>query len=343
MRCLNFALGFSAFFLILLSVGNCSFLRISSFGFTQMTPDTKHFDLLAMGCVAIDDFLYVPEYPAAETKVRVTRGERRCGGLAGGALQAAASLGARTAFAATLGDDELSKFVVERFQSLGINLKYLRRRPGVKPIHSTIVVDTTHHTRTIFFSLEGAQGAQEDWPPVTALQASKVLFVDHYGIEGMLRAAKIARAWGIPVVADFERNEWPGFDQLLEVVDHLIVSEAFAFKLTGATDAETACSQLLAGRSQTSVVVTCGADGCWYGSDKSAGITHMPAFPVEVLDSTGCGDEFHGAYAVALADGRQLPDRIVFASAAAALKAATREFPTLEKVQEFLRAQGRAV
>jgi sulfofructose kinase len=307
-----------------------------------MTSDTKLFDLLAMGCVAIDDFLYVPEYPAAETKMRVSRGERRCGGLAGGALQAAAQLGARTAFAATLGDDELSAFVVDQFQARGINLKYLRRRAGVKPIHSTIVVDTTHHTRTIFFSLEGAAGAQEDWPPATAIQASKVLFVDHYGIEGMLRSARIARAWGIPVVADFERNEWPGFDQLLKVVDHLIVSEAFAFKLTGATSAEQACRQLLAGRPQTTVVVTCGADGCWYCSDQSPAITPMPAFPVEVQDSTGCGDVFHGAYAVGLTNGMPLPDRIVFASAAAALKAATREFPTLAQVKEFLRARGHA-
>ncbi|CAN5187633.1 PfkB family carbohydrate kinase [soil metagenome] len=290
-----------------------------------------------MGCVAIDDFLYVPEYPAAETKIRVTRGERRCGGLAGGALQAAARLGARTGYAATLGDDDLSKFVIEQFEARGINLKYLRRKPGVKPIHSTIVVDTTNHTRTIFFSLDGAQGAQEDWPPVTAIQAAKVLFVDHYGIEGMVRAAKIAGAWGIPVVADLERNEWPGFEELLAAVDHLIVSEAFAFKLTGETNAEKACSKLLAGRSQSTVVVTCGADGCWYSSHEGPGITHMPAFAVEVQDSTGCGDVFHGAYATTLANNMPLQERIVFASAAAALKAATRDFPSLSQVQEFLR------
>ncbi len=305
-----------------------------------MTSATKSFDLLAMGCVAIDDFLYVPEYPAAETKMRVSRGERRCGGLAGGALQAAARLGARAAFAATLGTDDLSNFVADRFQSQGIDLKYMRRRSGVKPIHSTIVVDTTKHTRTIFFSLEGAQGAQEDWPPVTAIQASKVLFVDHYGIEGMLRAAKIARAWGIPVVADFERNEWPGFDQLLEVVDHLIVSEAFAYKLTGATSAEKACLQLQNGREQATTVVTCGGEGSWYCSHAFPGITRLPAFPVEVKDTTGCGDVFHGAYAVGLAQGQSLPNRIILATAAAALKAATGDFPTLPQVQEFLRSRG---
>jgi sulfofructose kinase len=303
----------------------------------SLSDASATFDVLGMGCVAIDDFLYVPEYPGAETKVRVIRGERRCGGLAGGALQTAARLGARAAYAATLGDDELSCFVADRFQAEGISLRYLRRRAGVRPIHSTIIVDTTHHTRTVFFSLDGAQGAQEDWPPAHAIEASRVLFVDHYGIEGMIRAAKIARAAGIPIVADFERNEWPGFDQLLTLVDHLIVSEVFAFKLTQETDPRRACSILHAGRRDLTVIVTCGSRGCWYCSEATNGAVHYPAFPVEVMDSTGCGDVFHGAYAARLAGGTPLPERVTFASAAAALKAASTNFPTDEEVQTLLR------
>jgi sulfofructose kinase len=301
----------------------------------------EQLDVLAMGCVAVDDFLYVPEYPLAEIKIRVTRGQRRCGGLAGGALQAAARLGARAGYAATLGDDDLSRFVCDRFQAEDICLTYLRRLPGVRPIHSTIVVDTTHHTRTVFFSLDGAQGAQEDWPPQPAIEASKVLFVDHYGIEGMTRAAKIARAAGIPVVADFERNEWPGFDDLLALVDHLIVSEAFAHKLTGEASPDRACSRMHAGRPGTIVVVTCGSEGCWHCSEASGRATHLAAFLVDVKDSTGCGDVFHGAYAAGLAKGMPLPERVRFASAAAALKAATADFPTCAEVEAFLRRASR--
>ena len=305
---------------------------------TSAQPDTdESFDLLAMGCVAVDDFRYVPEYPQAETKVRVTRGARRCGGLAGGALQSVRALSARCGFAATLGDDPISCFVADRFQAEGISLRYLRRQPGVQPIHSTIVVDTTRHTRTVFFSLDGSLGAQLDWPPQAAIESSRVLFVDHYGIEGMIRAAQVARAAGIPVVADFERNEWPGFDQLLALVDHLIVTEAFAFKQTQETRPERACARLHGGRAQTTVIVTCGANGCWYCSDAATGAVHQPAFAVEVKNSTGCGDVFHGAYAASLAHGTSLEKRVLFASAAAALKAATADFPTLISVQEFLR------
>jgi sulfofructose kinase len=302
-----------------------------------MSNPNATFDVLGMGCVAVDEFLYVPEFPQADAKVRAVRGERRCGGLAGGMLQAAARLGARSGYAATLGDDELSRFVVERFQADGISLHYLRRVDGVQPIHCTVVVDTTHATRTIFYSLEGAQGAQTDWPPAEAIQSSRVLFVDQYGIDGMIRAAKIARAAGIPVVADFENSDWPGFDQLLGLVDHLIVAQSFASKLTNETDPARACLSLHGGRAETTVVVTVGSKGCWYCSGAAPGVMHHLAFPVEVLDSTGCGDAFHGAYATALAKGAALEERVRFASAAGALKAKTKEFPRLDEVKTFLK------
>jgi sugar/nucleoside kinase (ribokinase family) len=69
-------------------------------------------------------------------------------------------------------------------------------------------------------------------------------------------------------------------------------------------------------------VVTCGVEGCWYiGAETCRKPQHQPAFPVEVVDTTGCGDVFHGVYAATLAHGFDLPARIRWASAAAALKA----------------------
>ena len=90
------------------------------------------------------------------------------------------------------------------------------------------------------------------------------------------------------------------------------------------------------------VVVTCGASGCWYLDGEMAGKPqHQKAFAVEVVDTTGCGDVFHGAYATALANELPLPERIRFASAAAAMKATRpggqKGIPTLSQLQEFLK------
>jgi len=46
----------------------------------------------------------------------------------------------------------------------------------------------------------------------------------------------------------------------------------------------------------------------------------MPAYRVDVVDTLGAGDVFHGAYALALAEGRAVADAARFANAAAAIK-----------------------
>jgi sugar/nucleoside kinase (ribokinase family) len=297
-------------------------------------------DVLGLGCVAVDDLLYVPDYPAAEAKVRVRHRERQCGGLTATALVAAARLGARCAFAGALGADEDSRFVIDCFRREGIDVTHLRHRPDARPIHSTVIVGEGRHTRTVFFDLAGSVGAEPDHPPAEVIRAARVLYVDHYGIEGMTRAAGIARAAGIPVVADLERDEWPGFAGLLALVDHLIVSRDFAARLTGEADPAAALAKLRTPERQA-VVVTGGAEGCWYlAAGDPGGPRHQPAFPVAVVDTTGCGDVFHGAYAAALAYGLDLPARLRFAAAAAALKA-TRlggqaGIPTRAAVEAFL-------
>ena len=74
------------------------------------------FDILGIGCVSVDDLLYVPgSYPAADTKTQVLDWDRQCGGLTGTALVAAARLGARCAFAGLLGFDDLSRIVESNF------------------------------------------------------------------------------------------------------------------------------------------------------------------------------------------------------------------------------------
>ena len=305
---------------------------------------TTPFDILGLGCVAVDDLLYVPEYPRPDEKIRVSRRERQGGGLTGTALVAAARLGARCAYAGVLGDDELSAFIEDRFRQEGVDITHVRRRQGARPIHSTIVVDESTQTRTILFNLDGVYGAGEGWPDPEVIRSSRVLYVDHFGIEGMTWACRIAAEAGAAVVADFERKEWPGFPGLVEMVDHLILSLAFARQFTGETDTNAVATKLwIPGRK--AVVLTDGAAGCWFlTTDDAKTLRHQPAFRVEAVDTTGCGDVFHGAYAAALVQQRLLPECIRFASGAAALKA-TRPggqtgIPNRTTVDAFLEGHG---
>jgi sugar/nucleoside kinase (ribokinase family) len=69
---------------------------------------------------------------------------------------------------------------------------------------------------------------------------------------------------------------------------------------------------------QLSFVVTVGSNGCYYTSGTNSSIIHFPAFKVETSDTNGCGDTFHGAFALAVAHNFSLDHAITFASAAAA-------------------------
>ncbi len=298
----------------------------------------KRFDVLGLGCAAVDDLLYVPKFPAADQKVRVSRRARRCGGLTAVALVAAARLGARCAYAGCLGTDDYSEFVAGHFAREGVDISLAPRLSEAHVIHSTIVVGEDTGSRAILFEDAGMIGAHPALPPAEAIRAAAVLFVDHFGVPGSIRASRLARAAGIPVVGDFERESDARFGELLNLADHLILSEEFARWWTR-TATPAAAAAALWRTDRAIVIVTAGANGCWSVSAED-GLTprHHPAFPVKATDTTGCGDVFHGAYAAGLARGETLEDRIQMAAAAAALKARDGEIPHRAEVDNFLQA-----
>ena len=299
----------------------------------------KLFDVLGLGCTAVDDVVCVPSFPAADQKVQVERSFRRSGGLTGAALVTAARLGARCAYAGRLGTDEPSQYIAEDFRREGVDITHAPRSSRACVVHSTIIVGEATGSRNIFFEVKGLLGAHDSLPAARIIRASRVLFIDHYGMKGNLRAARIARSAGVGVVADFEGDAVPLFQEVLDLVDHLILSEEFALRITRRSTAARA-AQTLWRADRAAVIVTCGAEGCW-GVSASSGpeAVHYPAFHVRAADTSGCGDVFHGAYAASLARGDGLRARIRFAAAAAALKAVGREIPRLRAVNRLLRAE----
>ena len=299
------------------------------------------FDILGFGYVSVDDMIYVDAFPAPDAKAPVRRAERHCGGLTATALVAAARLGSKCAYAGVLGTDELSTFAANRLREEGIDFTHARQMPEAGPVHSVIVVGHEPQTRNIFFDTSKAAGVDDEWPEKSLIQSVRVLFVDTCGVGAMIRAARLARAANIPVVADLESHTDPEFAGLLEVVDHLVLSQSFAREITGATEPAKS-AQILWSNSRQAVVITCGAEGCWHCAEAGR-VEHHPAFKVQAVDTTGCGDVFHGAYASALARGVPLAGRIRFASAAAALKATRRGgqagIPTRGAVETFLQEQ----
>jgi sugar/nucleoside kinase (ribokinase family) len=239
-----------------------------------------------------------------------------------------------------LGTDEFSQRVADNFTSEGVDISNAPRLPEARVVHSTIIVGEDSGSRNVFYEADGSIGAHELLPSPEVIRDAKVLFIDHYGMAGNLRAARLAQSAGVAVVADLEDEAVPLFREVLDLVDHLILSEEFALRISRAANAEKAAKALWqSGRA--AVIVTRGSNGCWsVSAGAEAEPRRHPAFTVEAADTTGCGDVFHGAYAAALARGDSLEERIRFAAAAAALKATQPSIPRGADVEQFIREHG---
>ena len=303
-------------------------------------PDvsSKKWDIIGLGCVSVDELLYVPKFPTADSKTLVRCRERQCGGLTGTALITASRLGARCAYAGLLGLDAASQLVEENFRNENVDASYAPRERDAGVPRSIIIVATETGTRSIFYHINGRLGAHETLPEQAMLCSAHVLFLDQCGMKGNLRAARIARASGLSTVADFEDDTDPQFAEVLTLIDHLVLPEQFAQKIAGSTSPRSVVERLWCTGRQA-VVVTCGAAGTWFGGHDGV-LRHQPAFRVVVADTTGCGDVFHGAYAEALVRGASVTECVKFASATAALKATQpggqRGIPKRADVDRFL-------
>jgi len=282
-------------------------------------PDKPCFDILGIGTVAVDDFLHVDRYPPPDQKEPVRDACRRCGGQIATALAAAARLGMRCAYAGVLGDDDLSAFVRRSLEETGVDCRFVIHRPDAGPIHSVIIVDDHAHTRNIFFDRRVIRSLPAEEVTECLVASAKVLLVDQFGADEMIAAAYHAGHLGLPVVADMEWPDRPRRDDLMRRVDHLIVPRDFAAVVTGQEDVGQMVRTLHRFRPRECTAVTCGKAGCYYvvgvASDE---IRHQPAFDVRPVETTGCGDVFHGAYAAGLAAGHDPVRCVAYAAAAAA-------------------------
>jgi sugar/nucleoside kinase (ribokinase family) len=276
------------------------------------------FDIFGLGTIAVDDCLYVDSYPPPDHKVRINREGRNVGGQIATALAAASRLGAHCTYASVLGEDELSVAAFEALISAGVDCRFVQRSPGAGPIHSVIILDEKAGTRNIFYDVSRTAPVPVSQISTQTIANTRVLLTDQFGPDTAIHAAHLARETGASVVMDLEWLDAPRLDEMMSLADHLLVPRDFAVACTRSFTPAQAAEELHRRSQRACTAVTCGREGCYY-LHASAPVQHLPAPQVECLETTGCGDVFHGAYAAALASGREILDCLRFASAAAAV------------------------
>ncbi|NQU74691.1 MAG: hypothetical protein HQ546_00075 [Planctomycetes bacterium] len=299
------------------------------------------FDILGSGAVAVDDLLYVDHYPLADSKGQVLRKARTFGGVIGTALAAACRLGRRCAYAGVLGDDDLSRAVKAALAGAGVDCRFIQHDPMARPVHSIVIIDDLAHTRNIFFDIAGVLPLPAEAITRRLIGSAKVLLIDHLWVDSNIRAAALARALGIPTVADMEIRDAKRASELMALVDHLILPYEFASAYTGLTEIRDILANLHQMHVRACTAVTLGSRGCYYISGGSNEVHQVPAFDISPVETIGCGDVFHGAYAAALAESKDVHQCLLYATAAAGTYASRPSgwqfLPTEEDVAPLLR------
>ena len=297
-------------------------------------------DFVGLGYCSRDELCRLPEIPL-DHKVEMLEYRTQGGGPAATATVAAARLGVACAFVGGVGQDDAGRAMLEELASEGIDVSAVRvRAAGGSPI-SQCWIDPQGR-RSVAWTANRLEWLRADEIPAEAIARARLLHLDGHHPEAALAAARHARAHGVTVSYD-AGSVRPISAELVGLSDVLIASEHFARAFTGENDPERALRELRAAAPLASVVgFTLGPEGSLFWRPDR--MVRVPAFSgMPVVDTTGAGDAFHGAFAAYFLEGRDPFDCARFASAAAAVKCgllgARAGLPDRAAVEAFLRRQ----
>ena len=247
-------------------------------------------------------------------------------GSAGGTAIILAKLGATVHSAGAIGRDPLADVLLRMLSDQGVDVTHLVRRDDVQTSASVLPIRPDGSRPA--FHVVGSNGtytsADAPWDTIAAATHLHLGGPEFMGGEEAAKIFAFAREHGVTTSADIlapgeQLRELPGWlDPMYEHLDYLLPNDEQVLGLTGASSLDDGCAQLVE-RGVGCVAATAGADGAVVAS--AVGIERVPAFPIEVVDTTGCGDAFSAGFLRGLSLERTTRDAAVLGCAVAGLVA----------------------
>ena len=280
---------------------------------------------IAMGVHVLDVLVRpveaIPEGQGGQLvdEIRIT-----AAGSAGGAALVLAKLGADVRSAGAIGTDPAGDLLLELLGRDGVDTSLLLRRDDVQT--STSVLPIRPNGERPAFHVVGANASygpdDAPWDDIAAADYLHLGGPEFMGGEAAAKVLRHARENGTVTSADILAPGDPGLLEWLAValpeLDYLLPNDEQVLGFTGAAELEDGCRTLV-DRGVGCVAATCGADGVLIVD--AEGSEPVPAFYVDVVDTTGCGDAFSAGFLRGLGLGESRRDAAVLGCAAAALVA----------------------
>lgn len=292
---------------------------------------------VGLGLCALDYTFQVQNYPRLDDKIEATAFSRQGGGPVPTALCALSRLGIPVAFVGKCGQDAEGRMLRDELRRFGVNTSGLILDPDSRTPRAFVVVEKNNGKRTVILDRTETSALSADEFKFELIKKAKFLLIDGRELETSQTAAMLMQKTGGEVILD-AGSPRKNIGDILPYVDHLVVSNRFSLDFTQEVDPGNAALKL-AHMGFKTVVITSGSKGC-IGATVDGLFSQHEAFDVDVVDTTGAGDVFHGGFVYGLIQGWELPDILRFASAVAAIKCTRlggrRGIPDLAEVEDFL-------
>lgn len=304
----------------------------------------RPYDILGIGDADIDLMVAVKNFPEAGQKSSGKIIGRFPGGMVANFLSAAAKFGGKCVGVLCVGDDAFGRETLEDLSNRGIDVSGSVIRPGESTYFTTTCLAPDGEKRMIL-CFGGAIYPTPDEVSDQALASAQYVQMTGSHTKLTIPVATRAKKLGTKVSFDLERLQSPMAEktkaQLLSLANIVFPNEEGLYSYTGCDSVEEGARKLLKMGPEI-VVVTKGADGAEVFTEDF--YCSVPAFEVEVTDTTGAGDTFNGVFLTSLCRGYSLESCLLLASAAAAIQitavGSRTALPTEDEVRAFLKNHG---
>lgn len=280
----------------------------------------KCFDVVGVGHSCVDKICTIENYPKEDGSTHITNICIQGGGAVATAMVAVSRLGLNSAFIGNIGYDLVSDLALSLFEKEGVDTSFLIRNKDSHGLESFVMVNPQTQSRTKFPQRDTNPPINFTNDLINVIRNSKILHLDGTNYQNAIEAAKIAKEHKVLVSLDgcsMQENNQKN-KELASMADILIMNSKYPLRVTNKDNYNQALLEIASWGPKV-VLCTLGVNGQKAVIDNQ--VIDFPAFrDFEVIDTTGAGDVFHGAFLVGFIKGLGLKKCIRFASLIAGIK-----------------------
>ena len=307
----------------------------------------KETKIVVLGSINCDLSSFVTDFPAPNQTISTRESNLSIGGKGLNQAVSAARAGAQVHFIGCVGDDTFGNIAIDFLHKNNVNTTHIRKIKGTATGTANILISENGQNMIAVSS-----GANQDLSPSDVIATKELIASADILItqlESPLETVELALKTASENNVTSILNPAPATKQAVDFIafaDFITPNEIETCELTDidpVDDSQENNKQLAANALQKigakNIVMTLGKQGCFVTGDGQQ--EFIPAFSVKAVNTTGAGDVFNGAFAVAIARNLSITDAANYANAASAIsvtrKSASDAAPTHQEISKFIR------